>query len=260
MEFLCEQKPSSTRWNDYVTRGSGIQVRRREYEEEKHDTGMTGLAGLPVYLDLMHAMGLPELIGRHLQMKQHGNVNGLGLADVTTKKLVEAIDWNATLMNVRTTGFWDRAFCPPFPGSDQDAILWALKGMKVSEDQTVSVTRIRNTLHMEELWLNEHAFASAEMCERVSGYIPLSFDAHGYLLSENWPHFWALPKPNTAWTSVETRMMRMMRMTATVTPSKAMISSWDEIFKKTLWLQKNRTGSPLPVLKRRSCPVGEPGY
>ena len=43
-----------------------------KYEEEKHDTGMTSLAGLPVYLDLMHAMGLPELIGRHLQVKGRG--------------------------------------------------------------------------------------------------------------------------------------------------------------------------------------------
>jgi hypothetical protein len=43
-----------------------------KYEEEKHDTGMTGLAGLPVYLNLTHAMGLPELIGRHLQVKQQG--------------------------------------------------------------------------------------------------------------------------------------------------------------------------------------------
>jgi hypothetical protein len=43
-----------------------------KYEEEKHDTGMTGLAGLPVYLDLMHRMGLSALIGRHLQVKQRG--------------------------------------------------------------------------------------------------------------------------------------------------------------------------------------------
>jgi hypothetical protein len=43
-----------------------------KYEEEKHDTGMTGLAGLPVYLDLMKAMGLPELIGSRLQVKQRG--------------------------------------------------------------------------------------------------------------------------------------------------------------------------------------------
>ncbi|MBN1829321.1 MAG: transposase, partial [Deltaproteobacteria bacterium] len=43
-----------------------------KYEEEKHDTGMTGLAGLPLYLDLVHAMGLSELIGHHLQVKQRG--------------------------------------------------------------------------------------------------------------------------------------------------------------------------------------------
>jgi len=43
-----------------------------KYEEEKHATGMTGLAGLPVYLDLPHMMGLPERIGRHLQVKQRG--------------------------------------------------------------------------------------------------------------------------------------------------------------------------------------------
>jgi len=43
-----------------------------KYEEEKHDTGMTGLAGLPVYLDLMKAMGLQEKIGHHLQVKQRG--------------------------------------------------------------------------------------------------------------------------------------------------------------------------------------------
>ncbi|MBN1615532.1 MAG: IS1380 family transposase [Deltaproteobacteria bacterium] len=43
-----------------------------KYEEEKHDTGMTGLAGLPVYLDLMQAMGLPEEIGRHIHVKERG--------------------------------------------------------------------------------------------------------------------------------------------------------------------------------------------
>ena len=43
-----------------------------KYEEEKHDTGMTGLAGLPVYLDLMQAMGLWEQIRRYLQVKERG--------------------------------------------------------------------------------------------------------------------------------------------------------------------------------------------
>ncbi len=139
------------------------------------------------------ATGLPEpkwprikrIVVLRLSKESHGNANGLGLVDLTTRKLVDQIDWNATLMNVRTTGFWDRAFCPPFPGSDYDAIMWALKGMKATEDQSASVARIRNTLHLEELWLNEQAFASAEMCERASDYIPLSFDEQGNLLPEN---------------------------------------------------------------------------
>src|SRR3990170_1984198 len=41
-----------------------------KYEEEKRDTGMTGLAGLPVYLDLVSVMGLNESIERHLHIKQ----------------------------------------------------------------------------------------------------------------------------------------------------------------------------------------------
>lgn len=43
-----------------------------KYEEERHDTGMTGLAGLPIYMDLMHAIGLSEMIGRHLRVKERG--------------------------------------------------------------------------------------------------------------------------------------------------------------------------------------------
>jgi len=41
-----------------------------KYEEEKRDTGMTGLAGLPVYMDLASVMGLNESIERHLHIKQ----------------------------------------------------------------------------------------------------------------------------------------------------------------------------------------------
>jgi len=125
---------------------------------------------------------IKRIVVLNLSKESHGNANGLGLADVTTRKVVDAIDWNSTLMNVRTTGFWDRAFCPPFPGSDNDAILWALKGMKVSDDQTVSIARIRNTLHLDELWLNEAAYTTAEMCERVSDYIPLAFDEDGNVI------------------------------------------------------------------------------
>ena len=43
-----------------------------KYEEEKKETGMTGLAGLPIYLDLATIMGLGESIEKHLHIKQRG--------------------------------------------------------------------------------------------------------------------------------------------------------------------------------------------
>ena len=41
-----------------------------KYEEEKRDSGMTGLAGLPVYLDLASAMGVGASIESHMHIKQ----------------------------------------------------------------------------------------------------------------------------------------------------------------------------------------------
>lgn len=43
-----------------------------KYEEEKQDTGMTGLAGLPLYLELVSAIGLGDSIEKHLHIKQQG--------------------------------------------------------------------------------------------------------------------------------------------------------------------------------------------
>ncbi|RPJ12141.1 MAG: IS1380 family transposase [Deltaproteobacteria bacterium] len=43
-----------------------------KYEEEKQTSGMTALAGLPVYLDLASVLGLGDSIARHLHVKIQG--------------------------------------------------------------------------------------------------------------------------------------------------------------------------------------------
>ena len=43
-----------------------------KYEEEKKETGMTALGGLPIYLDLAAVMGIGESIEKHLHIKQQG--------------------------------------------------------------------------------------------------------------------------------------------------------------------------------------------
>jgi len=43
-----------------------------KYEEEKRESGMTALAGLPLYLDLASVMGLSDSIARHIHVKRQG--------------------------------------------------------------------------------------------------------------------------------------------------------------------------------------------
>jgi hypothetical protein len=41
-----------------------------KYEKEKTNTGMTALAGLPVYLDLAKVIGLSKSIEKHLKVRK----------------------------------------------------------------------------------------------------------------------------------------------------------------------------------------------
>jgi len=43
-----------------------------KYEEEKNNTGMTALAGLPLYLDLAKVIGLSKSIQKHLKIRTNG--------------------------------------------------------------------------------------------------------------------------------------------------------------------------------------------
>ncbi len=128
---------------------------------------------------------IKRIVVLRLSKASEGNANGIGLVDFTTRKLVASIDWNATLTNVRATGFWNRAFCPPFPGSDSDAIEWAVESLKLSNGVPVKAARIRNTLHLEELWLSREAFDEATGCEQTGPFKPLTFNQEGDLMPED---------------------------------------------------------------------------
>jgi len=43
------------------------------YEEDNSNSNITGLAGLPVYMDLLTKIGLSEIIGRHLHLRTKKN-------------------------------------------------------------------------------------------------------------------------------------------------------------------------------------------
>lgn len=69
---------------------------------------------------------------------------GIGLADVTTRRLVDRANWQITLTNVETSGFVERGKIPVVRETDAEAVAWALPAGP-------RVVRIPNTLRLE--WL-----------------------------------------------------------------------------------------------------------
>ncbi len=87
-----------------------------------------------------------------LTPETHGNANGIGLADITTRRLVDSIDYKATYTNVLTTRLWSAGRLPVILETDREAIKVAVG--ETPEDH-LRLVRIKNTLHLEELEISE---------------------------------------------------------------------------------------------------------
>lgn len=81
----------------------------------------------------------------------HGNALGIGLADVTTRRLFEKIDLAATYANVVTTTFLERGKIPIIARTDREALQIAMRGCGLADARTARIVRLRNTLRLDEL-------------------------------------------------------------------------------------------------------------
>jgi hypothetical protein len=85
----------------------------------------------------------------------HGNAYGLGLADVTTRVAVDAVDPISTHANAMTSTFVERVRVPLTVASDREAIEVALSTCNHPDVSTLKLGRIRDTRHLEELHVSE---------------------------------------------------------------------------------------------------------
>ncbi|MCX5719335.1 MAG: lactate racemase domain-containing protein [Nitrospirae bacterium] len=157
-----------------------VEEMGKNYSGTGMDTHVIGRWKIPGFQE-PESPKIGRIVVLRLSDASEGNANGIGLADFTTYKLIQSIDWNATLINVSTTGFWRRVFCPPFLGSDREAITWALESLQLPPQTTISAARIRNTLQLEELWLSPAALNAAMRCEQIGPFQPLEFNQDGEL-------------------------------------------------------------------------------
>ncbi|MCP4399457.1 MAG: DUF362 domain-containing protein [bacterium] len=84
--------------------------------------------------------------------KSHGNANGMGLADVMSRRFFEKIDFQATYENVLTTGFLERGKIPVVAETEAQTLEFALKSLGLSGPEQARVLRIKNSLSLDTLW------------------------------------------------------------------------------------------------------------
>jgi hypothetical protein len=121
---------------------------------------------------------------RGLSDKTHGNASGIGLADFTSTRLIQAMDYRATVINCLTAGYPEGAFLPVHFATDREVIDAALVIIGTRAPEQARILRIRNTLKLEELEVSE---ACLEEKDRQTEFTPigqprpLTFDAAGNL-------------------------------------------------------------------------------
>ena len=124
------------------------------------------------------------LIVGDVSEESHGNALGVGLADLTTERLVGQIDRNAMNANVVTSTFVERAKVPMVLSTDEEALQTAVRCNWGVPPEETRFVRIPNTLHLEHLYVSENLVDEAlenSDAEVVSGPEDLRFDADGSL-------------------------------------------------------------------------------
>jgi hypothetical protein len=89
-----------------------------------------------------------------LAAASEGNAQGVGLADVITARLADAIDLDATYLNAVTSSLPERVVLPVIAPTDRAAIQIALRTAGLQDHAGARVLRIPNTLHIDRVWVS----------------------------------------------------------------------------------------------------------
>jgi len=125
------------------------------------DTNVVGRFWLPGESDPL-AANIKRIVVLDLTEETHGNAIGIGLADVTTKRVVDKINYQVTFVNALTAGHVEGAKTPVFLPNDREAITIALRTCGPIDPREAKVVRIRNTLDLERLWISESLLRTIE--------------------------------------------------------------------------------------------------
>jgi len=122
-----------------------------------------------------------------LTEETRGNASGLGVADVTTVRLLEKVDWHKTWMNGYTSGLTgvQRSRIPMVFPDDREAIAAAIQMSGETDPARVRLVRIKNTLEVARMQISAGLLAEAAekgLSVEPEGK-PFDFDAVNHLVT-----------------------------------------------------------------------------
>ena len=126
-----------------------------------------------------------KMVVLDLTEASHGNANGMGHADYTTRKLWNKVDFPTTYANCLTSTVVVPCRTPVVLDDDRDAILAAVKTCNAQDLAKVRAVRIKDTLHLKEIAISESMLAEAASIPELEILGPPSemrFDAGENLL------------------------------------------------------------------------------
>ena len=116
--------------------------------------------------------------------RSHGNANGLGILDFTTRRAFDKFDFDNTYPNSLTSTVPTSVKIPMVLKSDRQAIQAAIKTCNILKKAEVRLARIRNTVALDEIAVSENLLAEVRANPRLAAAgepFALGFDANGNL-------------------------------------------------------------------------------
>jgi len=137
-------------------------------------------------VDIKSNIAYQRLVALDLTPETEGNALGVGMADITTRKLVSKIDYKKGYMNAFTSKIVLATVKVPMTlDNDREAIAAAIQTCVCVEPGREKVVRIKNTLELSEMEISETLLPEAEKLTNLSIVgipVEMRFDAKGNLL------------------------------------------------------------------------------
>ncbi|WP_316978740.1 hypothetical protein [Shumkonia mesophila] len=143
-------------------------------------TGRCGSPGVDFGVAPIH-----RIVVRDLTDATHGNACGLGLADLTTRRCAEKIDFVKTYTNLITATVLEPAKLPIVMRDDREAITVAVITCNNVTTETIRVVRIKNTTELTRIQVSKAVLADIagrDDLKVLGAPAPMRFDADNRLI------------------------------------------------------------------------------